>query len=102
MQSEIAHVKAQVTAGQAVYKASITQSGTPVSWDLRGGEDAADEVSRIEFILNARVETSPQVLEEMVRGVMAELCPAPRFRYEFADFSCISPGAPRPTERIVL
>ncbi len=73
-----------------------------MSWDLRGGEDAADEVSRIEFILNARVETSPQVLEEMVRGVMAELCPEPRFRYEFTDFSCISPGEPQPTERILV
>ena len=99
--AEIAHVKAQVTAGEDIYKASITQSGTPVSWDLSGGECAADEVSKIEFILNARVETSPQVLEEMVRGVMAELCPEPRFRYEFTDFSCISPGEPRPTERIL-
>ena len=95
-------MKAQVTAGEDIYKASITQSGTPVSWDLKGGEDAEDEVSRIEFILNARVETSPQVLEDIVRGVMAELCPEPRFRYEFMDFSCISPGAPQPTERIVV
>ena len=37
--AEIAHVKAQVSAGTAVYKASITQSGGPLSWDLRGDED---------------------------------------------------------------
>jgi G3E family GTPase len=99
--AEVAHVKAQVAAGEDVHKASITQSGSPLSWDLHGGDGAGGEVRRLEFILNARVETSPRVLEEVVRGVMAELCPEPGFQYEFLDFSCISPGAPRPTERIV-
>ncbi len=98
--AEIAHVKAQVSTDTAVYKASITQSGGPLSWDLRG-DDAAGEVRRIEFILNARVETSPRVLEQVVRGVMAELSPEPHFRYTFSDFSCISPAAPQPSERIL-
>jgi hypothetical protein len=99
--AEIAHVKAQVSAGAVMYKASITQSGSPLSWDLRGGDGDGDDVRKIEFILNARVETSPRVLEQVVRGVMAELSPEPHFRYTFTDFSCISPAAPRPTERIL-
>jgi G3E family GTPase len=99
--AEIAHVKAQVSAGEAVYKASITQSGSPLSWDLRASAPEEPEVHRLEFILNARVETSPRVLEQVVRVVMAELSPEPDFHYTFTDFSCISPSAPQPTERIV-
>jgi G3E family GTPase len=97
----IAHVKAQVNAGEAVYKASITQSGGPVLWDVREENGAAHEVQRLEFILNARVETTPGVLEKVVRAVMAELSPEPAFRYTFTDFACFSPAAPQPSERIL-
>lgn len=112
-QAEIAHVKAQVSAEDAVYKAGITQSGGPITWDqplfAHGGRDErtgsredgdAGKVLRLEFILNARVETSPEVLEEIVRATVAELAPEPHFTYAFTDFTCISPGAPQPTERI--
>jgi hypothetical protein len=105
---DIAHVKAQVRAGGVTYKASITQSGGPLSWDLRGTDGRDGEtrnegdggVQRLEFILNARVETSPAVLAEIVRATMAELNPEPHFTYTFTSFTCISPAAPQPTERI--
>lgn len=97
----IAHVKAQVSDGAAVYKASITQSGGPVSWDLQGGSGAAGETRQLSFILNARVETRPDVLERITRAVIAELSPEPAFRYTFTEFACFSPAPPRPTERIL-
>lgn len=98
---QIAHVKAQVSSGEVVYKASITQSGGLISWDVQaeGGEDR--EVRRLEFVLNARVETAPRVLEEVVRSVMSELSPEPTFRYTFTELACFSPAPPRPTERIL-
>jgi G3E family GTPase len=109
--AEIAHVKAQVHGGTAVYKASITQSGSPLTWDVRGEASAADvedaahiepgAVERLEFLLNARVETSPAVLEGVMRAVMAELSPEPQFHYTFTEFACFSPAAPQPVERVL-
>ncbi len=98
-----AHLKAQVTSGHgsgtAVHKASLTLGGGPLSWDgCMAGDDG--KTTRLEFILNARVETSPQVLERVVRSTMAELSPEQSFHYSFTDFTCISPAAPQPSERI--
>ena len=98
---QIAHVKAQVSDGGTVYKASITQSGGPLSWDVQEKDGAGGEVRRLEFVLNARVEMAPDVLEGVVRAVMAELSPDPAFRYTFTEFACFSPSPPRPTERIL-
>jgi hypothetical protein len=103
--AEIAHVKAGVSAGGKMYKASITQNGGPLTWDLRGGPQEAgfpEGVRRLEFMLNARVETSPEVLEGVVRAVVAELSPDPQFTYTFTHFTCISPAAPQPVERILV
>jgi G3E family GTPase len=94
----IAHVKAQVSSPDSVCKASLTQSGGPITWDLL--ETTAGRELRLEFILNARVETTPQVLEGVVRSVVAELTPPPHFTYTFTDLTCISPAAPQPAERI--
>lgn len=109
--AEIAHVKAQVQGETTVYKASITQSGGPLTWDGRAGESGAgavrgpdaaqEEVQRLEFLLNARVETSRAILESVVRAVVAELSPEPQFRYTFTEFACFSPAAPQPTERVL-
>ena len=98
--SQIAHIKAQVNAGESVYKASITQSGGPVSWDGQKVNGEPHGVQRLEFVLNARVEAAPQVLEQVVRAVMAELSPEAAFRYTFTAFDCFSPSAPQPSERI--
>jgi G3E family GTPase len=110
--AEIAHVKAQVQGGGTVYKASITQSGSPLTWDEREGArssgtaDAAtvepEGVTRLEFLLNARVETSPAILEGVVRAVMAELSVEPQFHYTFTEFACFSPAAPQPVERVLV
>jgi hypothetical protein len=97
----IAHVKAQVQAGETACKASITQSGGPVSFDVQEGNSGAGQVRRLEFVLNARVETAPDVLEGVVRAVMAELSPPPAFRYTFTELACFSPAPPRPTERMM-
>jgi G3E family GTPase len=97
----IAHVKAQVHAGAAVYKASITENSGPITWDVQEGNGAAGAVGRLEFVLNARVEIAPQVLEGVVRAVLAELAPEPALRYTFTELACFSPAPPQPVERIV-
>ncbi len=96
--ASIAHIKAQATTAGGMFKAGITYNGQTPVWDLQTGEAAT---GRLDFVLNARVECSPPVLERAVRGVLAELCPAPDFDYRFTHFSCISPAAPQPSQRIL-
>lgn len=96
-QSAIAHVKLQARSGNAIYKASLTQSGDAPSWDLLP-EDSHRE--RLSFVLNARVNTTPRLLEQTVRHLFAEMTPEPDFHYSFAHFECFSPLPPQPTYRL--
>ncbi|HQY92815.1 GTP-binding protein [Caldilinea sp.] len=95
--AEIAHIKAYARTADADYKASLTQSHAPVSWDL----DPDDrDCTVLEFVLNARVQVASEVLASVVRGVFAELSPYPDFACTFTQFDCFRPAAPRPTYRM--
>jgi G3E family GTPase len=93
----IAHVKVQAQTSDAVFKASLIQSGGPISWDLA---PLAAPSQQLDFLLNARVHTTPALLEQIVRWAFAEMTPAPDFRYEFSHFECFSPAPPQPTHRL--
>lgn len=93
----IAHVKMQAQTAEAVFKASLTSSAGPITWDLA---PSAAPSTQLDFLLNARVHTTPVILEQTVRWSFAEMTPAPDFRYEFTHFECFSPAAPRPTYRL--
>lgn len=97
-QAAIAHVKLQATAAAASWKASLTQSGAAITWDLA---PAVPAVQQLRFILNARVHTTPAILEQTVRWAFAELTPAPDFHYSFAHLACFAPAAPQPTHRLL-
>lgn len=93
----IAHIKLQAHTLEAVFKASLTHSAGPITWDL--APDAVPS-TQLDFLLNARVHTTPAILEQTVRWSFAEMTPAPDFRYEFTHFECFSPTPPRPTYRL--
>lgn len=93
----IAHVKMQVCSGEVIYKASLTQSGGTLSWDLLPDDSRHAQMS---FILNARVNTTPVTLEQTVRQLFAEVTPEPDFHYDFAHFECFSPLPPQPSYRM--
>ena len=93
----IAHLKLQAESGEACFKASLTQSGGALSWDLCPTGVRSDCV---EFVLNARVHTTPRVLEQAARHTFAEVTPEPEFQYEFAHFECFAPLPPQPTYRM--
>ena len=95
--AEIAHIKVYARTPDATYKASMTQSRAPASWDLQPGDS---ECTTLSFLLNARVQAAPEVLESIVRGVFAELSPYPDFECTFTQFDCFRPDAPRPTYRM--
>lgn len=98
----IAHIKIQVMAQEAMFKASLTSSGGALSWDRLPGDMQSDNLQsdNLGFVLNARVNAKPELLEQTVRRVFAEVTPEPDFEYEFAHFECFSPLPPQPTHRI--
>jgi G3E family GTPase len=93
----IAHIKVNLKTPSATLKASLTQLGQPISWDLQAGEVETD---RAQFILNARVNTDPRTLEQMVRQALEATKPQPDIRYDFTHFECFSPLPPKPTHRL--
>jgi hypothetical protein len=93
----IAHIKVQATTPSGAIKASLTQSGGPVTWDATPLDEPTETT---QFILNARVHTAPAILEQAVRRTFAEVTPSPDFHYDFAHFECFSPAPPRPTHRL--
>jgi G3E family GTPase len=93
----IAHVKVQATTPAGAVKASLTQSGGTITWDAAPAEEPTDTT---QFILNARVHTTPTILEQAIRRTFAEVTPPPDFHYEFTHFECFSPASPQPTHRL--
>ncbi len=92
----IAHVKVQATANDAIYKASLTQMNSAPTWDIVS-QDISTE--RLEFVLNARVNTEPYVLEQSVLYALESAKPSPGARFYFTDFECFQPSPPKPTYR---
>ncbi|MEZ4659695.1 MAG: GTP-binding protein [Caldilineaceae bacterium] len=92
----IAHIKALVTTPQASLKASLAQSGSAVTWDLR--DDSS--VTNLEFTLNVRANAAPGWLEQIVHRIVELVKPSPDARYYFTHFECFSPLPPQPTHRI--
>ena len=93
----IAHIKVHVTTPTATVKASLTQAGSPVSWDSWATDADTD---RAQFIVNARVNTDPRTLGRTVRRTIEALTPAPDFHCDFTHFECFSPLPPQPTYRL--
>jgi len=93
----IAHIKVQMSTPTTAVKASLTQAGVPISWDV-WAEDAA--TGQAQFIVNARVNTDPRTLGQAVRRAIEALTPRPEFRCDFTHFECFSPLPPQPTHRL--
>jgi hypothetical protein len=51
-------------------------------------------------MLNARVHTTSDRLEQAVHRTFAEVTPAPDFSYRFTELACFSPPPPTPTYRL--
>jgi G3E family GTPase len=94
----IAHVKLHMRTPGGALKASLTQSGNPISWDMREGAAPAGSAR---FILNARVHTDPGTLETIVRQTVAEVGARPALRSELTFLECFSPLPPQPTYRLM-
>lgn len=99
LQVPVAHIKIQVNVDSVnnplFYKASLTGC-EGISWDSKP-DDVLTE--RLEFVLNARVNTSPQNLEQAVVYALEAAKPHTGARFYFTDFECFQPAPPKPTHR---
>ncbi len=94
----IAHVKLHMRTPTGALKASLTQAGQPISWDMGAGDQHA---SNARFILNARVNTDPCTLEAIVRQTIAEVGTNPPLRSDLTFLESFSPLPPQPTYRLL-
>jgi Ni2+-binding GTPase involved in maturation of urease and hydrogenase len=57
-------------------------------------------VREFDLIVNARVATSPEELEQAVQSVVHKACAAAKANADFRQTQCFRPGRPTPTHRI--
>jgi Ni2+-binding GTPase involved in maturation of urease and hydrogenase len=94
----VAHVKLHMRTPNGALKASLTQAGQPISWDIRTGGEQAESA---QFILNARVNTDPRTLETIVRQAIAAGDGRPALRSDLTFLESFSPLPPQPTYRLM-
>ena len=94
----VAHVKLHLTTSVAMFKVSLTQLGSSISWDLRPNDALTHQA---EFILNARVSTDPPTLEALVRQALARVVAQAGMHADITEIACFSPLPPRPTYRLL-
>ena len=70
-----------------------------MSWDL--GPTTDEKTPQAHFILNARVSTTPETLEILIRQVLTQVEAQMGIHLEITDFACFSPLPPRPIYRLL-
>lgn len=93
---EIGHLKSVFTSGGKSLWVNLTNlSSDPV---ISGGHLA--KLSRGSLILNARVQLSPERLEEIVRDALATVAERHGVTTEIDDLQCFSPAYPNPPHMV--
>ena len=89
----VGHVKAIAENGKAYAVGNLT--GTRETLTLRGHAGAGED---LKLILNARVETTPEELNRLIKEVLVELL-GDSLREEVLAWRFLQPGRPNPTHR---
>ncbi|VAW19688.1 Metal chaperone, involved in Zn homeostasis [hydrothermal vent metagenome] len=93
MGAPVGHVKLMVEAGNSFLVGNLTGKSDTLS--IRGLVRACSEAR---LIINARVQIPPEMLEEVVREVLASAGKG-RIAATVVAWRCLSPGRPSPTHR---
>lgn len=89
----VGHVKVITENGSKFIVANVT--GTADTLSLRG---SAGESDSAKLIINARVETSPEKLDQLVRQTLDSLCDD-KYAMDVLAWRYLQPGRPQPTHR---
>jgi G3E family GTPase len=93
---EIGHLKSVFTSsGKSLWVNLTNLSSDPV---VSGGSLA--KLSKGSLILNARVQLSPELLEKIVREVLAAVAETYEVKAEIDDLQCFSPAYPNPPHMV--
>ncbi|MES1243070.1 MAG: GTP-binding protein [Acidobacteriota bacterium] len=92
----IGHVKLLIETGDGFLAGNLT--GLTTYRDDFGIRGSAGRSSEARLTLNARVQMTPEALEDMVREVLASACRG-RITATPVAWRCLSPGRPTPTHR---
>jgi len=95
----IAHVKAHFKHDTYELKASLIQTGGDLLWDTLPDTKS---VMSIEFIMNARVTTTPEELENIVVSAFQTVETSNDVTIDFHSLECFSPLPPEPVYHIAL
>ena len=91
----VGHIKVIAENGKQYAVGNIT--GDVSTLQFRGSAGTSDNVK---LIINARVETSPEHLDELIREALVEAIDD-RYTDEVLAWRSLQPGRPNPTHRIV-
>ena len=93
---EIGHLKSVFTSsGKSLWVNLTNLSSEPL---VSGGSLA--KLSKGSLILNARVQLSPELLEKIVRDVLAAVAETYEVKAEIDDLQCFSPAYPNPPHMV--
>ena len=95
----IAHVKAHFKHDDYELKASLIQTGGNILWDKLPDTKS---VMSIEFIINARVTTTPETLEDIVLTAYQTVVSSNQATIDMYTLECFSPLPPEPVYHIAL
>lgn len=93
MKASVGHVKMILQSGEKCLAGNLTGLGSTLNF--RG---SAGTGTRAKLTLNARVEMTPDALEQIVRNTLYTNTNG-TLKAEIAAFRCLSPGRPNPTFR---
>lgn len=91
----VGHIKVIAENGKKYAVANIT--GDVSTLQFRGSAGMSDN---LKLIINARVETSPEQLDEIVKQVLVDAI-GDKYQDEILAWRYLMPGRPNPTHRIV-
>ena len=91
----VGHVKVIAENGKQYAVGNIT--GNASTLQLRGSAGTSDNVK---LIINARVETTPEHLDELIREVLVQAIDG-QYTDEVLAWRYLQPGRPNPTHRLV-
>jgi G3E family GTPase len=95
----IAHVKAYFKHDDYELKASLIQTGGNILWDKLPDTTS---VMSVEFIINARVTTTPEALEDIVLTAFQTVASSNQATIDIYTLECFSPLPPEPVYHIAL
>jgi G3E family GTPase len=93
---EIAHLKIYAVSEKDWAKASITS----LLEELDFNKTMQEEITQGNLIINARVNSSPEILQPIIIETLKELCDCNNIIIEHIDTECFKPGRPNPKFRI--